>query len=139
METNKKLSRKRRNTIVLLILLIPIIAGDIITIQQGKLPLTKMGIPFIMSFVICIFIFFLIRRNDDQKIEGDERSIRIEGRAFTYSWCLSLYTVILLLLNDNLELLKISTSQCLFFILFIMLISNLSIRAILNRKGDIEE
>lgn len=138
MSKDRKISRKKRNTIILFILLIPIIIGDIFIILQGKLPFLEMGIPFVLTFLLFITLFFFIRRKDGQKIEGDERNERIEGRAFAYSWCLSLYIVIILMLNDTLELIEISTGQCLFYILSVMLVTNLVFRAILSRKGDIE-
>ena len=138
MSKDRKISRKKRNTIILFILLIPIIIGDIFIILQGKLPFLEIGIPFVLTFLLFITLFFFIRRKDGQKIEGDERNERIEGRAFAYSWCLSLYMVIILMLNDTLELIEISTGQCLFYILSVMLVTNLLFRAILSRKGDIE-
>ncbi|MBN1639294.1 MAG: hypothetical protein JW866_10015 [Ignavibacteriales bacterium] len=138
MSKDRKTSRRKRNTIILFILLIPIFVGDIFIILQGKLPFLEMGIPLVLTFLLFITLFFFIKRKDGQKIEGDERNERIEGRAFTYSWCLSLYVVIILMLNDTLELFEISTSQCLFYILSVMLVTNLVFRATLNRKGDIE-
>ena len=139
MKTSGKSSRKQRNAIIILVFLIPIVVGDVAIVIKTKLLSYEFFIPFMLTFAIFTFLLLFLRRKDGQKIEGDERNVRIEGRAFTYSWCLSLYAIFILLLSEDLRLFKISVSQCLFCILFVMLASNLIIRAILNRKGDIEE
>jgi len=135
----KHLTRRQRNTIIIIFLMLPIIAGDIALIAKGNLPFIEMGIPFIISFAFISLLWYAIRHRDGQKIEGDERSIKIEGRAFAYSWYLSLYILVLLMINENLKLIRLSSNQCLFYILVVMLCSFLIIRTALNRKGDVED
>jgi hypothetical protein len=135
----KAMTRKQRNSLIVVILSLPLFAGDIALVASGKLPLVEALIPCVLSFVVFFVLWFVLRRRDGQKVEGDERSLKIEGRAFAYSWYLSLYALILFMANDSLGLVKLSASQCLFLILAVMLASFWIIKMALNRRGDLEE
>jgi len=139
MKTRKKFSRKRRNTILVIVLALPLFAGDIALIMRGTTPLAEIGLPFVLTFAVFIALYSIIRHKGGEKIEYDERSLRIEGRAFAYSWYLSFYAVTLLLLNDNLGLLKISSGQVLFLIIAVMLITFFINKYFLGRRGDLED
>jgi uncharacterized membrane protein len=90
----------KRKAFVVVILSIPVFALDFAIAASGKLPWAQTGIPFIA-------IFLLVRRRDGQKVQADERSVRIEGRASTY-------------------------------IVPAMLASFWILKAVLNRKADVE-
>jgi hypothetical protein len=133
------MTRTQRNTLIAIVLMLPIIAGDLGLYFSGKLPLVQVVIPFVLSFSILIFIWFVIKRRDGQKVEADERSIKIAGRAFTYSWLITLYFLVLFILNEQLGILQISASSYLGYLMMAMVFSNLIFRAVLNRKGDVAE
>jgi hypothetical protein len=132
------MKRGQRNTLIMILLTLPIIAGDIVLAARGKLS-AELMIPYTLAFAVIIAVVLFMRKRDGQKMEGDERNERIEGRAFCYSWMLTLYTLFLLLLNRQLEVVSLSIDQCLFLVLAVMLVTNLAFRAALNRKGDLVE
>jgi|GEM_PF-2254628 len=125
-------------TILVIALTLPLLAGDIALIARGMLPLSQTGLPFVLTFAVFIILYAILRRRDGEKIEYDERSLRIEGRAFAYSWYLSLYAIALLLLNDTLGVVKMSAGHSLFLIFAVMLITNFIMKYFLGRRGDIE-
>ena len=127
-----------RKALVVIILSIPVFALDTAIVASGKLPLIETGIPFIATFIIFIAVFFVLRRKDGQKVEADERNVKIEGRAYTYSWWITFYVIILLMGADTLGILKVFAAQCYFFIIVAMLASSWILRAILYRKADVE-
>jgi hypothetical protein len=133
------MSRKRRNTLLVLILAAPLIAADFTLVLEGRLPLVQAGLPFALTFALVVGFLFALRKRDGQKIEGDERSAKIDGRAYAYSWYLTLYATLLLMANEELGLAKISTVQCLFLALVVLLASFWIIRTVLGRAGDLAE
>lgn len=133
------LSRKRRNSAIVMILLLPVVTGDIVLVIKGELPIQEVGLPFILTFAIAAILILRMRRVGGERIEGDERSARIEGRAFAYSWYLTLYVLTLLMLNDRLGLWPISFAQGLLLVLAIMVVTLLVLKSALNRKGDLED
>jgi hypothetical protein len=133
------MTRKRRNSLITVILMIPLFAGDVVLIARGQLPLVQAGIPFVLTFLIFFGLWFFLRRRDGQKVEGDERNMKIEGRAYCYSWILTLYTLALLMLNRQLGIVELSIDQCLFLVLAVLLASFWIFKAVLGHKGDLEE
>jgi hypothetical protein len=127
-----------RKALIVIILSIPVFALDSAIVASGKIPLIAAGIPFIGTFVVFWVIFLVLRRRDGQKVQADERNVKIEGRAYTYSWWISFYVIILLMGVDTLGLFKLFAAQCYTYILFAMLASYWILRSILNRKADVE-
>ena len=127
-----------RKTLIIIILSIPVFALDVAILATGKLPWVQAGLPFIATFVIFFAIFLLVRRRDGQKVQADERNVKIEGRAYTYSWWITFYVIMLLMGADTLGIFKLFAAQCYFYIVFAMLGSYWILRAILNRKADVE-
>jgi len=90
MKPQINLSRKRRMTILAIALTLPFLAGDTVLIVRGTTPLAEIALPFVLSFAVFTALYVIARHKGGEKIEHDERSLRIEGRAFAYSWYLSL-------------------------------------------------
>ncbi len=126
-------------TILAIALTLPLFAGDTVLIVRGTTPLAEIALPFVLSFAVFTALYVIARHKGGEKIEHDERSLRIEGRAFAYSWYLSLYAIALLVLNDTLGVVKMSSEQALFLILAAMLATFFITRYFLNRRGDIED
>jgi hypothetical protein len=133
------MSRKRRNTILVLILATPLVAADLALVLDGRLPLLQAGLPFVLIFALVVSFLFVLRKRDGQRIEGDERNAKIDGRAYAYSWYLTLYATLLLMANDQLGLVRMSTTQCLFLALAVLLASFWIFRTVLGRAGDLAE
>ncbi len=126
-------------TILAIVLTLPLLAGDTVLIVRGTTALAEIAIPFILTFAVFTVLYAIARRKGGENIEYDERSLRIEGRAFAYSWYLSLYAIALLLLNDTMGLVRMSSGQGLFLILAAMLATFFITRYFLGRRGDIED
>jgi hypothetical protein len=133
------MSRGRKNTLIVLILAAPIAAADLALIAEGRLSLVRAALPFAITFAVVVGLLFFFRKRDGQKVEADERSVKIEGRAYAYSWYLTLYAALLLMANEELGLVEISTIQCLFLALAVLLASFWIFRAVLGRRGDLAE
>lgn len=127
-----------KKALIVIILSIPVFALDAAIVASGKIPLIAAGIPFIGTFVVFWSIFLVLRRRDGQKVQADERNVKIEGRAYTYSWWISFYVIILLMGADTLGLFKLFAAQCYTYIIFAMLASYWILRSVLNRKADVE-
>jgi hypothetical protein len=133
------MTRKQRNSLIVIILSLPLFAGDIALVALGKLPLLQAGLPFALTFIVFGVLLLVLRKRDGQKVEGDERNIKIEGRAFCYSWLLTLYALFLFMANEQLALVRLESNQILFYVLAVMLASFWIIKIALGRKGDLEE
>ena len=87
---------------------------------------------------IIILYYFLILRRGGEKIEKDERTIKLSLRAAHYSWLISLYVIVLLMGSDTLGLLRLTGVQALGIVATVMSFSFLILLFFINRKGDIE-
>jgi hypothetical protein len=94
----------------------------------------------IFSLVFCLVfgIFIFLQKRGGEKVEKDERTIRIENRALSYSWILSFLSVSAFGYLEYIEVLRLSASQVLFYVMMIMVLSSFAARIILKRKGDVD-
>jgi hypothetical protein len=132
------MKRSQRNSLIIALLSLPIFAGDIALVAQGKLPIFQALIPFTLGFVVFFLIIILGRRRDDEKIPVDERSLKIQGKAYTLSWWIGFYFIVLFMLNDQLGLLALSVRQILAYVVVAQMGSFWAIKTVLNKKGDVE-
>ncbi len=70
--------------------------------------------------------------------EVDERTKKISAFATTYSWFITLIFISVLVLLNHFSRLKVSVTQVLGLILFVMLATMLWMRVYFKRRGDIE-
>lgn len=135
---NAKLTRKNRNTIIVILLMCPILIGDFLFLFKTPKTLFVSLIPFFITFIIFTLLMFILNQNNNQKIKADERILRIEGRAFSYSWYVMFYSLMLFILNNQLDLIYLTIDQILLILLAILFISFFTIKGILNKNGDLE-
>lgn len=139
MEQGLRGSRKRRNTIIVVVLTVPLFIAEVVLALRGTVPFWEITVPFILTFAVIVIVMIAARRVGGERLEGDERTERIEGRAFCYSWLLTLYALTLLLLNDRLGLLPLEPSQGLIIVLVVMVFSLNVFKLALNRSGDLRD
>lgn len=133
------LTRKRRNTIIVVLLTLPLFAAEVVLAFRGVYPFKETIVPFILTFALIAVLLLAIRRAGGERLEGDERTERIEGRAFCYSWLTTLYALTVLILNDRLGLWPIGLSQGLVLVLVVMVASLNVFKLALNRAGDLRD
>lgn len=73
-----------------------------------------------------------------EKSWHDERTQKISGRAFTYSWLATFLFVCTLVGLDAFNMLTVTVSQVLAIIFFFMLIASIMINWHYDKKGDVE-
>jgi hypothetical protein len=133
------MSRRARNSLIVLVLAMPLFAVDLALVLEGKLSMAQAALPFVLIFAIVVALLYFLRKRDGQKVEKDERSVKIDGRAYACSWYLTLYAVLLFMANEELGLARMSTTQCLFLALAVLLSSFWLFRTVLGRRGDLAE
>jgi hypothetical protein len=133
------MKRKKRNTIIVAALTLPLLAADVALAVEGELPFLQAAVPFALSFALIAGLVLFLKKRDGQKVEADERSVKIEGRAFCYSWFLTLYVLLLFMANDRLRLVRMETAQCLFLVVAVLVASFWIFKAALSREGDLAE
>ncbi len=127
----------KRSTIVILVLVsVPFAALDVALYLAGKFRVEAV-ITFFAVFAVMMGAYWF-RRIRGEKVEKDERTIRIAQRAGSFSWMISFYVAALLAGSDTLGLLRLSSAQSLTIILMVMSFSYLILIFVMNRKGDIE-
>lgn len=131
--------RPKKSTIIAWIICIPLTALEIYGLVRAKKMEPQSLVMTLVTFaLVFVIFFFLIQRRGGEKVEKDERTIRIANRAFTYSWVISYLCVSAFMYLEYIEVLHLSASQVLFYIMMIMVISSFLARAILSKKGDVE-
>jgi len=132
-------TRKRRNTIIVVLLSLPLFAAEVVLAFRGVFPFRETIVPFFLMFAFVAVLVLVVRRAGGERLEGDERTERIEGRAFGYSWLVTLYALTVLLLNDRLGLWPIGLYQGLILVLVVMVASLNIFKLALNRAGDLRD
>ena len=127
-----------KKIIVIVLLGSPLVALDVAIFLKGKIQGVS-AITMLATFAaIIILYYFLFLRRGGEKIEKDERTIKLSLRATHYSWLISLYVIVLLMGSDTLGLLRLTGVQALGIVATVMSFSFLILLFFINRKGDIE-
>lgn len=132
-------TRRRRNTIIVVLLTLPLFAAEVVLAFRGVFPFKETIVPFILTFALIAVLMLAVKRAGGERLEGDERTERIEGRAFCYSWLITLYALTVLMLNDKLGLWPIGLYQGLVLVLVVMVASLNIFKVALNRAGDLRD
>jgi hypothetical protein len=130
--------KPKRATIIAWAICIPVTALEIFGMVQAKKLDTQSLIVTLATFCLVFGVFIFLQRRGGEKLEKDERTIRIANRALSYSWIISILSVAAFMYLEYIEVLHLTASQVLFYIIMIMSFSSLIARAILNKKGDID-
>lgn len=121
--------------------LIYILWGAAIILKAGSYE-TARSATFPMNIVVGVLIYISIftKLKDKGWFESrhDERTKRISGRAFTYSWLATFLFVCILVGLDAFNLLTVTVSQVLAIIFFFMLIGSIIIQWYYDKKSDVE-
>jgi hypothetical protein len=88
-------------------------------------------------FGLVFVAFALLRRRGGEKIEKDERTMRLESRALSYSWIVSYLCIAAIMYFDYIELIHPTAGQALTLVVLIMALSSFVARFLVNRKGDL--
>ncbi len=131
--------KTKKSTIIAWIICIPLAVLEIYGLVSAKKMETQSLVWTLIAFglVFCIF-FFLIQRRGGEKVEKDERTIRLANRAMSYSWLVSYFSIIALGYFSYIEVIRLSVPQVFSYIMMIMALSFFVARAIVNRKGDVD-
>jgi uncharacterized membrane protein len=125
-----------RTTLIYILLCVPLVVLDAALFLTGKIPVYA-AFAGLGTFAVFIFVFWF-RRLGGQKVEKDERTIRLSRKAATFSWQISVYVVALLIGSDTLGLLRLTGLQYLGIVMMVMTYSYLILHFVMNRKGDVE-
>jgi uncharacterized membrane protein len=124
--------------IVFILLTIPLLVLDVALFLNGKIQV-KAAVAMLATFAaIIILYYFLFLRRGGEKVEKDERTIKLNSRASVYSWLITIYVVVLLMGLDTLGLLRLTGVQDLTIVAMTMSFSYLILLFFISRKGDIE-
>jgi uncharacterized membrane protein YfcA len=130
--------KPKKRTILAWVICIPLVALEIYGFVHAKKLDTQSLIVTLAVFCLVFGIFIFLQKRGGEKVEKDERTIRIENRALSYSWIISFLSVSAFGYLEYIEVLRLSASQVLFYILMIMTLSSFAARIILKRKGDVD-
>jgi hypothetical protein len=126
----------KRSNLILVPFAIPMIGLDVALVITGKL--TPVGlISTLGAFAAVVFVYWFFNLRG-QRVEKDERTIRLARKAMAYSWLFTIYLVVLLSASDSLGLLRLSGLQYLGIVTMVMTFSYLILHLAMNRKGDVE-
>ncbi len=124
--------------LVYFLLMIPMVILDVALFLNGKLQL-ETSITMLVTFAAIIIIYyFLVIRRGGQKVEKDERTIKLNSRAAVYSWQISIYVVCLLMGLDTLGLLRLTGLQYLGIVAMTLTYSYGILLIFISRKGDVQ-
>ncbi len=114
-------------------LTIPLLIGAVVLVtKKGPALPELLTISAIIMAVFVGLVANLLRSGE--RLETDERSDKIDGAAFTFSWYLGVYLVFTLLLANELKFTDLSIQQTLLLVLASMLISKPLLKFILTKK-----
>jgi|GEM_PF-1652314 len=121
--------------------LVYILWGAAIILNGGSYETAKSA-TFPMNIIVAVLIYISVFT----KLKGkswfeywhDERTKKISGRAFTYSWLATFLFVCMLVGLDSFNLLTVTVSQVLAIIFFFMLIGSIMIQWYYDKKSDVE-
>lgn len=131
--------RPKKSTIIVWIICIPLTALEINGLVWAKKLDSRSLVMTLVTFaLVFVAFFFLFQKRGGEKVEKDERTMRIANRALSYSWMISIMSVSAIMYLEYIEVLRLNVSQVLTIIVMIMAFSSLALRAILNKKGDID-
>jgi hypothetical protein len=98
--------------------------------------------PMRIVVLLLIFVSVFTTAKDKGLLEyksmHDERTKKISGRAFTYSWLATFLFVCILAGLDAFNLLTITVSQVLTIIFFFMFLGSIMIHWYYDKKSDVE-
>jgi len=126
----------KRGNVVILVLCIPVVAIDVALFVTGRVALVTLVSTLAAFTVVVSLYWFLTLRG--QRVEKDERTIRLNRKALAYSWLLSIYAVILLIGSDSLGLLRLSGLQYLGIVVMVMTFSYLILYVVMIGRGSVE-
>ena len=126
----------KRGNLVLIPLSLPVIAIDVALFSTSKLSLVSV-LSTLATFAVFVFMYWLLTFRG-QRLEKDERTIKLTRKALAYSWFLSIYVVVLLAGSDTLGLLRLSGLQYLGIVMIVMTFSYLILYVVMNGRGDVE-
>jgi hypothetical protein len=90
------------------------------------------------SCALVFAVIMLLRRRDGEKIEKDERTMRLERLALSYSWMVSFFSVVAIMYFNYIELIRPTAAQALTLVALTMALSSFAARFLVTRKGDTE-
>lgn len=126
----------KRGNVVVLVLSIPVVAIDVALFVAGKVAVMTL-VSTLVAFAVFVFVYWFLALRG-QRVEKDERTIRLNRKALAYSWLLSIYAVILLIGSDSLGLLRLSGLQYLGLVIIVMTFSYLILYVVMIGRGSME-
>ena len=126
----------KRGNVVIFVLSVPVVAIDVALFVTGRVALVTLVSTLAAFTVVVSLYWFLTLRG--QRVEKDERTIRLNRKALAYSWLLSIYAVILLIGSDSLGLLRLSGLQYLGIVVMVMTFSYLILYVVMIGRGSVE-
>jgi hypothetical protein len=131
--------KPKKSTIIAWAICIPLSVLEVYGLVRAKKMETQSLVwTFVTFTLVFVIFFFLIQRRGGEKVEKDERTMRIANRAMSYSWILSIFSVTAIMYFEEIEVLHMAVMQVLTVIAMIMSFSSIIIRAILSQKGDVD-
>jgi hypothetical protein len=126
-----------KKRLVFILLLVPILVLDAALFAKGKIPAEAALIGLAVLLVIMVG-FLLFNRRGGERVEKDERTMKLYSKAAQYSWLLTIYVVALLMGCDTLGFLRLAGVQALGLVAMVMSFSFLILGFAFRRKGDLE-
>ncbi len=122
--------------VIVILMCLPFVALDVALLRTGKLQ-TQGIITCLVTFVLIIFIYWFLKIRGE-RIEKDERTIKLASRAGSYSFLISFYVVLLLMGSNTVGVLQLTGPQYLTIIMVVMSFSYLILTFVVGRRGDVE-
>ena len=126
---------KRNAIITVTLLAIPFVVLDVGLFLAGKIQV-EAAIVCIAVFAVIVG-FYWLHKIKGEKVEKDERTLKLAWKAGSLSWQISFYVVCLLGGVDTLGLLHLTGQQYLVIVMMVMTFCYFIVTFIVNRKGDI--
>ena len=126
----------KRGNVVIFVLSIPVVAIDVALFVTGRVAFVTL-VSTLAAFTIFVFVYWFLALRG-QRVEKDERTIRLNRKALAYSWLLSIYVVILLIGSDSLGFLRLSGLQYLGIVVMVMTFSYLILYVVMTGRGSVE-
>ena len=127
----------KRNAIIVLVLVsVPFLVLDLALYLAGKFQVEAV-VTMLAVFAVCVGIYWL-RRIRGEKVEKDERTIKLHRKAAHYSWLISYVATAFLAGCDTLGAIHLTVAQCLTIVLMLMTFSYFILLFFVNRRGDAE-
>jgi uncharacterized membrane protein YfcA len=130
--------KTRRMTVIAWIICIPLMALEILGLYLSKKLDSRSLIESLVVFILVFAVMALLQRKGGEKIEKDERTIRLASRAQGYSWMITFLFTEAIMYLQYIEVIDLSSSQALSLVVMVMAFSFLGANFILKRKGDVD-